>query len=592
MRQQIKSETLFRQLQQVYDLRVDPFSSGLPFFYRGAEREEAVDKLVHALRFGDLIPLLTGERGVGKTSLLAEVIKSVKDEFKVVILKSSMLMDGARFLEQLFNKDNYVCPFPFNQSEPETLVQAFRVYLTHKHKQTKPRINTLVVVDDVDDLAEETVRLMLQGVDEISAGESGVHFILAAQSGWTSGFVSNDVTNMLSGMLYQVHVQPLSQEDTENYVRQRLYKAGAKPEILFSNVQLSALCGLGKGNPGRINRVAPGVLLGTPGDESVQASDKAKLRFTFPPLKQAAWALLAVSVICVSCLLYLYGGDDSENSRPESDASTRRIISSAPGSPDQGKQESTLDKLARLSLNESGQGNDTSETNDAGETGNADLPASAAGPDPYIEAQAAQLAESSVPATVKPLNNTQPTNIPSANVPPANVPAVPEKKPLPELDNSPIDQPAERVGKSADTRVNSHANNVENSGANSRENNSGGNNSGGNNSGGNSVANQTVPPDNSTRPGFRSAGWVKSQNPSHYLVQLLGSYNETTARRFLKQYSDAGFFYIQSTYKGKAWFVVLDGPYPDKAKANRAVASMPEKIRKMTPWIRSVKGVQ
>ncbi len=549
--QSSKSESLFERLQQVYNLRVDPFSTGLPFFYRGAEREEAVAKLVHTVRFGDMTPLLTGEKGIGKTTLLAEAIKSIKDEFKVVILRSSMLMDGARFLEQLFNKDNYVCPLSFNQSEPTILAQAFHGYLKHKNKQTKPKNNTLIVVDDVDDLAEETVALILQGIDQVPSAESGVSFVFAAQPGWLSGFANKELTAMLSRLLYRIEIQPLTEQDAESYVRLRLRAAGANQDFSLSAVQLSALYNLGNGNPGRINRIAAGVVLGTHSDENEQ-NDKAKLPFVLPPLKQATGILLLVLVISFSCLLYLYRGDDSETDSPAPDVAlstpvTPQVVP-APKLAQGAKQGPPIEQSGSVS-------NETKRVDQASVVADASVVEPAANIEPEPKTQTAtnvrvkQTPEVTAPAAAVPANVAPSVAPLSATVSAVEPLLKPENSQSPEHKKStrekPIDSPPE-----------------------------------------------IARPDSPGRPGFRPAEWVRSQKPSHYVVQLLGSYKETTAQRFLKRYPDSGFFYIQSSYKGKAWFVVLDGVYPTKAEARTAVANMPAKIRKQTPWIRSVKGIQ
>ncbi|MCP5208745.1 MAG: SPOR domain-containing protein [Hahellaceae bacterium] len=84
--------------------------------------------------------------------------------------------------------------------------------------------------------------------------------------------------------------------------------------------------------------------------------------------------------------------------------------------------------------------------------------------------------------------------------------------------------------------------------------------------------------------------WLRAHPPSSTVVQLLGSYHEETAAKFLKQYASLGFIYVKSTYKGKEWFVVIDGVYNDKAEARDRITAYPVVIQKQQPWVRSVAG--
>jgi len=51
-------------------------------------------------------------------------------------------------------------------------------------------------------------------------------------------------------------------------------------------------------------------------------------------------------------------------------------------------------------------------------------------------------------------------------------------------------------------------------------------------------------------------------------------------------------YYLTSTLKGKTWYVVLLGQYRDKNAAKAALSKSPSSIRKMKPWIRTIKGLQ
>jgi hypothetical protein len=94
---------------------------------------------------------------------------------------------------------------------------------------------------------------------------------------------------------------------------------------------------------------------------------------------------------------------------------------------------------------------------------------------------------------------------------------------------------------------------------------------------------------------IRRENWLLSRDGRTYTVQVIGVSNEKSLLDFiqrnqvLKQNEIA---YYESTFRGKAWFQLLYGIYPDKQAARLAANKLPENIRHAGPWIRSIAAVQ
>jgi DamX protein len=50
--------------------------------------------------------------------------------------------------------------------------------------------------------------------------------------------------------------------------------------------------------------------------------------------------------------------------------------------------------------------------------------------------------------------------------------------------------------------------------------------------------------------------------------------------------------FYQTTFKDKPWFQLLYGVYVTKKDARSAADNLPSKIRKSSPWVRRLSGVQ
>ena len=90
----------------------------------------------------------------------------------------------------------------------------------------------------------------------------------------------------------------------------------------------------------------------------------------------------------------------------------------------------------------------------------------------------------------------------------------------------------------------------------------------------------------------RDLGWLRRQNPSHYVIQVLGVRDTSAVHQFFDTHKLAakGAWYVTS-HENKPWYVVVYGVYPDRASARAAIKSLPGALRAGSPWPRSVASV-
>lgn len=84
-----------------------------------------------------------------------------------------------------------------------------------------------------------------------------------------------------------------------------------------------------------------------------------------------------------------------------------------------------------------------------------------------------------------------------------------------------------------------------------------------------------------------------SFNSGNYALQVLGSSSETNVQKFIaEQGSSENFTYFESRFQGRPWFVVVYGNYRDKAAATSAVSALPQRLRELQPWARTIADIQ
>jgi DamX protein len=93
--------------------------------------------------------------------------------------------------------------------------------------------------------------------------------------------------------------------------------------------------------------------------------------------------------------------------------------------------------------------------------------------------------------------------------------------------------------------------------------------------------------------GLHREPWIRSQPAGHYTLQLLGTRNEDSVGRFVRDHELEGeLAYFRRLHEGADWFTLLYGSFPSRAAAEAAVAGLPSPIRTAKPWPRTFASVQ
>jgi septal ring-binding cell division protein DamX/type II secretory pathway predicted ATPase ExeA len=89
------------------------------------------------------------------------------------------------------------------------------------------------------------------------------------------------------------------------------------------------------------------------------------------------------------------------------------------------------------------------------------------------------------------------------------------------------------------------------------------------------------------------ASWVMSRSPGHYTLQLIAVENLDSLQRYI---SNNGLGGEARTFrmmrKGKPWYALLWGDFPDRASAQKAATGLPAKVQKAGVWARTFASLQ
>jgi outer membrane protein TolC len=78
-----------------------------------------------------------------------------------------------------------------------------------------------------------------------------------------------------------------------------------------------------------------------------------------------------------------------------------------------------------------------------------------------------------------------------------------------------------------------------------------------------------------------------------YTLQVFGSYDLATIKNLRKQLNvEETSHYGQTKHNGRDWYILTYGTYANSQQANTNIHALPEKIRKLSPWVRNTEEVR
>ncbi|MCU1735262.1 MULTISPECIES: SPOR domain-containing protein [unclassified Pseudomonas] len=529
-----------------YQLNHDPFAARVPGFkFFPAQRKPVLGQLHHLARYSQLLLVVTGPQGAGKTLLRQALVASTnKQSVQSVVVSARSASDAAGVLAQVAQSLGVA-----KAEVPLILAQVVQLGLTGQE--------VYLLVDDAEQLGESALQALL----ELAAGtaEGRPHVFLFGEPSLIAGLEALEIEEE---RFHVIELQPYTEDETREYLEQRLEGAGRGIEV-FTSEQVVDIHHNSDGWPGVINQVARDTLI-----EAMIASRSTAKRpsvgFSMP--KKHVLALSAVVVIAVgAAVLMPKKGDQPKTGAPAEQAqlplgqgqpSNAQSNNGGPAIEFAGSSQpmplplvGQSQPVMRGPLAEAA---GMSEGEESGPAGNTALqpptvttiapPAGAvAGPAP-TPAQPIQPSQ-----TIASAQPVAPAHQPVA--PAAAKPVAPAPKPVTEVATAkpavPAVKPAEKP-----------------------------------------AAKPAAAP-----AGTAGGGWYASQAPGNYVVQILGTSSEATAQAYVKA-EGGDYRYFKKNLQGKPLYVVTYGNFSSRDAALNAIKALPAKVQAGKPWPRTVASVQ
>lgn len=505
-------------LLDYYNFSHDPFAPRTPGFkFFTPQRKPVLAQLHHLARFGQQVLVVTGPRGSGKTLLRQALVASTNKDAAQCLVTSGREADSASALVAVLCQGVGIGE------------RSIAALLERAEQLQEIGVQLYIVIDDAHLLDAEALQ-QLADLSQLS-DKFAPRVFLFAEDVLVGTLVTVDLPEQEQAAWYhRIPLQPLSLDETRDYLAQRLEAAGQSIE-LFSDAQVAWVHDESGGWPGRINEAGKRAL---EEDMEQPAAAGTKRAGVLPVRSLIALVLVSIGVVAA----WMMGGDE----QPE----PTRTVLELPAPSEEPAPALTVSDNAGM----------PSQVPDDPMEAASSMPEDLA-----LTETSVVVAESAALATAGPDADAAGSSPASAGAAP--ITAIKSVEPPAESMPTPAEPPVATVEPTPVAAVTSVP------------------------------AAPAAQPASSAAPAAEGSGWYRQQAADRYVLQLLGSRSREAAEEFISAHpalDDLHFF--ETRHEGKPWFVVTQGAYPGRQQAQQAVGRLPETLRKQNPWPRTFGSIQ
>ncbi len=220
--------------------------------YLSSKHERALTYLEYGLMEDVGFILLTGEVGMGKTTLIRHILDRLASGILTAVIFNTKL-SGEELLGLMLRSFDLT---PEKDGKTAVLDTLYH-FLIDRYAEGK---RVLLVIDEAQNLPRET----LEEVRMLSNLQSDEHMLLqimlAGQPELRARLRRPELSSFAQRIAVQYHLSPLTSDELKAYIGYRLEQAGGKPD-LFEPGAMDLICRISRGVPRTVNLLCDAALV-------------------------------------------------------------------------------------------------------------------------------------------------------------------------------------------------------------------------------------------------------------------------------------------------------------------------------------------
>ena len=524
---------------QQYQLTREPFavdsdSNQDDFFLLDAERAQRLNMLYHMCQNSELLLVVSGIEGSGKTSLLNKFLDMRTDNWRQCVINTTATTNPDQLLIEI--GEGFGLP-----QDSVTFGSGLEMLQKRLTEMKRSELMPILIIDDAHQLPTASLTILLKLSELSDADERLLRIVLFAEPSINGMFNAPELKEVKHRITHTLTMPSLDEKQTLEYIQYRLSVAGLQADSPFSNSQLKKIYRQSNGVPGLINKQAQEILLGSIAKNDTGPKLATRLR--------SGISILLILGIAATVTWFLTRDVIDSLGKSQSDRTAKLETRDLPLLPPSKKvPEPLIKKPADFSpINNDAYQDPIEVDKQTPETIN-DIP----------DTQQIKTTTSSVDVTTIIAKPNVPTEKPITTKPVAKPPTTQPVKPslvtVPKIatKTKPTVIPAAKVLP---------------------------------------IKKQTV----ATKPAKPAVkkDWLSQQNPKHFTLQLMGSRKRSSLSLVQRAHKIAAeSAIIRTKLKGADWYILIYKSFPSKQQARDAAKKLPKALQLTQPWPRPLKGLK
>jgi len=223
------------------------------YLYLSRSHEEAMAHVVYAISQGEGFVEITGEVGMGKTTLCRAVLENQDQDTEAAYIFNPKL-DALQLLKAINDEFGV-------SSSGETakeLIDSLNAFLMKKKMEGKKAV---LIIDEAQNLTKDVLEQLRLLSNLETTTSKLIQIILAGQPELGELLDSHELSPLGQRITLRCYLTPLSYRETREYIHHRIQVASQKPEVCFTRLALRAIYNYSGGIPRLINIVCDRALL-------------------------------------------------------------------------------------------------------------------------------------------------------------------------------------------------------------------------------------------------------------------------------------------------------------------------------------------
>lgn len=232
----------FGLTQRAFTLLPDP-----DFLFWSAGHKRAYSILEYGIMTRSPITVMTGDVGAGKTTLLQALLEKVSEDTVIGLISNAHGNRGDLLRWALAALD---VPFDRDASYVE-IFQTLQDFLIQNYAQGR---YTILIIDEAQQLTQDGLEELRMLTNINSKKDELLQLVLIGQPELRSVIARPEMQQFAQRIMATYHLRPMNQEETTEYIRHRLVRAGGRAEQ-FTSAAIEKIFTNTQGVPRLINKL-------------------------------------------------------------------------------------------------------------------------------------------------------------------------------------------------------------------------------------------------------------------------------------------------------------------------------------------------